>query len=106
MRVAALLSWVLGLGFGLSCVYGIWYFADPGYVWTFLGFPTYGGGPFEDAGIVTTVPLLVLFLLVCVAERRRVAAVAAAASRRPARAGAAAFSNSRSGSASRCRWDG
>jgi hypothetical protein len=68
MRVAALLTWVLGLGFGLPCVYGIWYFADRGYVWTFMGFPTYGGGPFEDAGIETTVPLLVLFLLVCIAE--------------------------------------
>ena len=68
MRVAALLSWALGLGFGLPCVYGIWYFADRGYVWTFMGFPTYGGGPFEDAGIKTTVPLLVLFLLVCLAE--------------------------------------
>lgn len=30
--------------------------------------PTYGGGPFEDIGIQTTVPLLVLFLLVCVAD--------------------------------------
>jgi hypothetical protein len=68
MRVAALLSWVLGLGFGVPCVYGIWYFADRGYVWTFMGFPTYGGGPLEDAGIETTVSLLVLFLLVCVAE--------------------------------------
>jgi hypothetical protein len=68
MRVSALLTWVLGLGFGLPCVYGIWYFADRGYVWTFMGFPTYGGGPFEDAGIVTTVPLLVLILLVCMAE--------------------------------------
>jgi hypothetical protein len=33
-----------------------------------LGFPTYGGGPFEDAGIQTSVPLLVSFLLVCVGE--------------------------------------
>jgi hypothetical protein len=37
-------------------------------VWTFLGFPTYGDGPFEDVGTDTTVPLLVAFLLVCVAE--------------------------------------
>jgi hypothetical protein len=34
----------------------------------FLGFPTYGDGPFEDVGIHTTVPPLVAFLLVCVAE--------------------------------------
>jgi hypothetical protein len=68
MRAAALLAWASGLGFGLPCIYAIWYFADRGHVWTFLGFPTYGGGPFEDIGIETTVPLLVLFLLVCVAE--------------------------------------
>jgi uncharacterized SAM-binding protein YcdF (DUF218 family) len=44
-----------------------------GHVWIFLGFPTYGAGLFEDIGIQTTVPLLilfllVLFLLVCAAE--------------------------------------
>jgi hypothetical protein len=68
MRAAAVLAWFAGLGFGLPCTYAIWYFADRGDVWTFLGFPTYGGGPFENIGIKTTVPLLVLFLLVCVAE--------------------------------------
>lgn len=67
-RAAALLAWAPGLGFGLPCIYGIWYFADRGVVWTFLSFPTYGGGPFEDVGIETTVTLLVSFLLVCVAE--------------------------------------
>ena len=68
LRAAAVLAWVTGLGFGLPCTYAVWYFADRGEVWTFLGFPTYGGGPFEDIGIETTVPLLVLFLLVCAAE--------------------------------------
>ncbi len=68
MRAAAALGWVAGLGFGLPCIYAIWYLADHGDVWTFLGFPTYGSGPFEDSGIETTVPLLVLFLLVCAAE--------------------------------------
>ncbi|MBC2905771.1 hypothetical protein [Streptomyces cupreus] len=46
----------------------IWYLADHGSVWTFLGFPTYGDGPFEDIGLTTTIPLLCLFLLVCVGE--------------------------------------
>ena len=68
IRAAAVLAWLAGLGFGLPCGYAIWYFADRGHVWTFLGFPTYGEGPFEDIGIKTTVPLLVLFLLVCAAE--------------------------------------
>ena len=67
-RFAAVLSWVLGLGFGLPGAYAIWYFADRGEVWTFLGFPTYGGGPFEDIGLRTTVPLLLVFFLICAAE--------------------------------------
>lgn len=65
---AAICSWVLSLGFGLPGAYGIWYLAEHGAVWTFLGFPTYGQGPFEDIGVRTSVPLLVAFLLVCVAE--------------------------------------
>src|SRR5215468_5714738 len=68
LRTAAVLAWFAGLYFGLPCTYAIWYLADHGAVWTFLGFPTYGSGPFEDIGIQTTVPLLVLFLLVCAAE--------------------------------------
>ena len=88
LKTAASLSWLLGLGFGLPCAYAVWYFADRGEVWTFLGFPTYGEGPFEDIGIQTTVPLLVVFLLVCAAEvaagwllwqRRRAGAVLALA---------------------------
>ena len=67
-KAAALLAWLIGLGFGLPGVYAIWHLADRGNVWVFLGFPTYGDGPFEDAGIHTTVPLLVAFVLVCVAE--------------------------------------
>jgi hypothetical protein len=68
MRAAAVCSWILAVGFGLPCAYGTWYFADRGEVWQFLGFPTYGGGPFDDVGLHTSVPLLVAFLLVCVAE--------------------------------------
>ena len=67
-KLAAVLSWFLGLSFGLPCVYAVWYLADRGSVWTFLGFPTYGQGPFEDVGLETTVPLLVAFLVVCAAE--------------------------------------
>jgi hypothetical protein len=68
VKVAAALSWLAGLGFGLPCVYAIGYFARRGEVWTFLGFPTYGDGPFARIGIETSVPLLVGFLVVCVAE--------------------------------------
>jgi hypothetical protein len=67
-RTAGVLAWFLGLGFGLPDVFGIRYFAQHGNVWTLMGFPTYGNGPFARVGIPTTVPLLVAFLVVCVAE--------------------------------------
>lgn len=62
MKAAAILSILLGLGFGLPCAYGNPYLSTTGEVWTFLGFPTYGRGPFEAIGTQTTVPLLVAFL--------------------------------------------
>ena len=65
---AAAVSLVLGLGFGLPCVFAIGHFARTGKVWTFMGLPTYGHGPFEQIGIQTSVPLLVGFLTVCAAE--------------------------------------
>ena len=66
--VAGALSIVLGLGFGLPCAIGIGYLARTHHVWTFLGFPTYGDGPFDRIGLPTSVPLLVAFLVVCAAE--------------------------------------
>ena len=65
VKLAAVISIFLGLCFGLPCAYGIWYFSRTGEVWTFLGFPTYGEGPFEAIGIQTTVFLLAAFLVVC-----------------------------------------
>lgn len=67
-RAAGVCSLVLGLGFGLPGVYGAWYYARQGRVWTFLGFPTYGDGPFERWGFPTNVALLVGFVAVCAAE--------------------------------------
>ncbi len=66
--VAGSLSVLLGLGFGLPCLFGIRHFSRTGEVWTFMGFPTYGDGPFERIGIPTSTPLLVGFLAVCIAE--------------------------------------
>ncbi len=68
VMAAAICSLVLGLGFGLPGIFGTLHFAQTGEVWTFLGFPTYGGGPFERVGLPTSVPLLLGFMLVCVAE--------------------------------------
>ena len=67
-RAAAILAWFTGLGFGVPAVFGLRYFAQHNEVWTFMGFPTYGGGPFERWGISTSVPLLTGFIVVCVAE--------------------------------------
>jgi hypothetical protein len=67
-KAAAVCSLVLGLGFGLPGAYGAWFYARHGEVWTFLGFPTYGDGPFERWGIPTSVALLLGFVAVCVAE--------------------------------------
>ena len=65
---AAICSLVLGLGFGLPAIVGARHFSETGEVWTFMGFPTYGGGPFEQYGLPTSVPLLIGFGLVCLAE--------------------------------------
>jgi hypothetical protein len=65
---AALASLLLGLGFGIPAAIGAWQFARTGTVWTFMGFPAYGGGPFERLGIQTSVPLLLAFVVVCAAE--------------------------------------
>lgn len=67
-QTAGYVSILLGLGFGLPCVFAIRNFAQTGEVWTFMGYPTYGHGPFERVGVQTSVPLLLGFLAVCAAE--------------------------------------
>jgi hypothetical protein len=69
MRVAAAVcSLVLGIGFGIPGVVGALHLARTGEVWNFLGFATYGNGPFERWGVPTSVALLGGFVLVCAAE--------------------------------------
>jgi hypothetical protein len=68
MKPAGFLSLFLGLGFGLPCVFAIRHLAQTGEVWTFMGFPTYGRGPFERIGVHTTIALLACFLSVCLVE--------------------------------------
>ena len=63
-----LVSLVTGLGFGLPAVFGIRHLTRTGEVWTFLGFPTYGHGPFDRIGVPTSTPLLGGFVAVCAAE--------------------------------------
>lgn len=52
----------------MPAIVGTLHFAQTGEVWTFIGFPTYGGGPFERLGMETSVPLLIGFVLVCLVE--------------------------------------
>jgi hypothetical protein len=69
MRIAAgSLSVLLGMGFGLPCLVGIIHLRRTGEVWTFMGFPTYGDGPFQRVGIPTSTGLLIAFLGVCLVE--------------------------------------
>ena len=67
-RAAAILAWFLGIGFGVPAAIGLGYFVRHHLVWTFLGFPTYGGGPFERWGLPTGALLLTGFVAVCAAE--------------------------------------
>src|SRR3712207_7042967 len=53
MKTASVMCWVTGLGFGVPGVYGIAHLAREGTVARFMGFPTYGEGPFEGVGIPT-----------------------------------------------------
>jgi hypothetical protein len=68
MRTASVMCWLTGLGFGLPGVYGIAHLKRTGTIARFMGFPAYGEGPFERAGIKTSVPLLSAFVTVCAAE--------------------------------------
>jgi hypothetical protein len=66
-RIAAVLAWLAGFGFGLPGAYGAAYLTSHGEVWKLFGFPTYGGGPFESWGLPTLL-VQMAFVLVCVAE--------------------------------------
>ena len=67
-RLGAAAAAAAGFGFGIPCLAGIRHLAETGEVWQFLGFPTYGDGPFDRIGLRASVPLLGGFLAVCVAE--------------------------------------
>jgi hypothetical protein len=68
LRTAAVLLSFNGLGFGIPCVLAIRNLRAGRGIPYILGFPAYGGGPFERIGISTTVALLAAFLLVCALE--------------------------------------
>jgi hypothetical protein len=68
MRVAAVLTWISGVGLGVSCVLCIRSLAAGRGIATVLGYPAFGQGPFERHGVPTTVSLVAGFLVICVAE--------------------------------------
>ena len=68
LRVAAALNWFIAVGFGVFCIPAIRNLMLGRDIPFVMGFPAYGRGPFERAGIPTTVPLLAAFLLVCILE--------------------------------------
>ena len=68
LRIAAILLAFTGLGFGIPGIFGARHLAAGNGVWTFMGFPAYGGGPFERMGIQSTPALLYAFVAVCALE--------------------------------------
>jgi hypothetical protein len=68
VRVASVLCWVSGVGFGVFTLPAMRNLLTGRGIPIVFGFPAYGGGPFERYGIKTSVPLLAAFLLVCVLE--------------------------------------
>jgi hypothetical protein len=68
IRIAAILLWFDGLGFGIPAVIAIRNLAAHKDIPFIMGFPAYGRGFFERHGLKTTIPLLVAFLLVNIGE--------------------------------------
>ena len=68
LRIAAILHWIVAVGFGMFCFPAIRNLLRGEDIPIVMGFPAYGRGPFERVGIPTTVPLLAAFLLVCILE--------------------------------------
>lgn len=68
IRISGVLAVLAGIGFGIPGVLGLRHLAATGRVWEFMGFPTYGGGPFERVGLPSSVGLLAGFVAVCAAE--------------------------------------
>ncbi|MCW5852693.1 MAG: hypothetical protein KIT87_21665 [Anaerolineae bacterium] len=68
LRVVAVLLWFFALGFGVPCLLAIRSLSAGRGIPLVMGFPAYGGGPFEQHGLPTTIPLVLGFLLVCILE--------------------------------------
>jgi len=58
----------VGIGFGVFIAPAVRNIAKHRDIPLVFGFKAYGGGPFETAGIETTIPLLLAFGVVCALE--------------------------------------
>ena len=67
-QLAAVLVWIDAIGLAIPGLIGIRSLLAGRGVPLVLGYPSYGGGAFERAGLATSVPLLLVFLLVLMAE--------------------------------------
>ena len=68
IRIAVIFLWTTAVGFGVFCLPAIRNLLAGRELPRVMGFPAFGGGPFERHGMPTTVPLLAGFLLVCILE--------------------------------------
>ena len=68
LRAAAVLLFVLGLGFGVFCVPAVRSLAAGHGPAVVMGFPAYGGGPLERVGLHSSVSLVLAFATVCALE--------------------------------------
>lgn len=68
LRIAAVLFWCTGLGFGLSAIPVARYFSEHGEAPRILGIPAFGGGPFDSLVPDRFVQLLIAFFVLGVLE--------------------------------------
>lgn len=68
LRIAAGLLVLLGLGFGVPCYFAVRSLAAGHGPAIIMGYPAYGGGPFERVGLHPSVPLVLVFAVVCALE--------------------------------------
>jgi hypothetical protein len=68
LRIAAVLAWINGVGFGVFCLPAMARVLQEQPIPRPFGFPAYGEGPFEAHGIQTSALLLAGFLIVCILE--------------------------------------
>ena len=67
-QIAAGLLWLSAIGLAIPGLIGIRSLLEGKGVPLVMGYPSYGGGGFERAGLPTTVPLLIAFLFVLALE--------------------------------------